>query len=466
MRTRKALAFVSVFAAAGAALSATTSVLPVAAKDSVIAQAARGQLRPARIPITVNAGGTKSATVQTYRTMPFFSGGTLDAAKAALDARDTAGNTGAPAAGPAGTVKPAQINGNGSQSGDQSGTLGMSLGTLGCSQRLGSNDGSETNKQANAEVRGNVRVNQDCTYRRQAEEMIAFNPTNPNNLLAGQNDSRVGFNQCGIDFSTDNGKSWGDLLPPFRQKLNDPATQEPSSSDPNRHTIQGGDGTFHTYDAGSDPALAFDSRGNSYFSCVGFDVASNASLLYVTQSPASAQGSFFFNLSSFGKTFVVAEDNSPLVFHDKNMISADKNPNSPNRDNVYVTWTVFKFGANCLGGTDAAPTFCESPIFGSMSTDGARHWSTPEEISGTSDALCSFGNFFDTTESPGLAISTRARTRSCSRTATSRWCSTTATPRPTTRTLRPWAFIAIPPGTRSPGRRTSTAPPPRSLDAT
>jgi hypothetical protein len=34
-----------------------------------------------------------------------------------------------------------------------------------------------------------------------------------------------------------------------------------------------------------------------------------------------------------------------------------------------------------------------------MSTDNGQHFSTPELISGTSDTLCSFGNFFDPTES-------------------------------------------------------------------
>ncbi|MDQ1725506.1 MAG: hypothetical protein QOG52_2534, partial [Frankiaceae bacterium] len=32
----------------------------------------------------------------------------------------------------------------------------------------------------------NTRVNQDCTARRQAEEQIAVNPDDPNNLIAGQ----------------------------------------------------------------------------------------------------------------------------------------------------------------------------------------------------------------------------------------------------------------------------------------
>jgi hypothetical protein len=67
---------------------------------------------------------------------------------------------------------------------------------------------------------------------------------------------------------------------------------------------------------------------------------------------------------------------------------------SPNRDNVYVTWTVFKFSPDCLGGSDTAPAFCENPIYGSMSTDHGQTWSAPQEISGTSP-LCSFGNFFN-----------------------------------------------------------------------
>src|SRR5262249_47362058 len=61
----------------------------------------------------------------------------------------------------------------------------------------------------------NIRVNQDCSLRRQAEEVIAVNPTNPSNLIAGQNDSRVGFNHCGYDFSFDGGRTWGDMIPPF-----------------------------------------------------------------------------------------------------------------------------------------------------------------------------------------------------------------------------------------------------------
>ncbi|HET7477695.1 MAG TPA: hypothetical protein VFJ97_16950 [Dermatophilaceae bacterium] len=242
----------------------------------------------------------------------------------------------------------------------------------------------------------NVRVNQDCTFRRQAETEIAANPTNGANLVAGQNDSRVGFNQCGIDYSVDGGQTWGDLLPPFRQKLNNPQAQLPTKADPNRHTLTGTPGTFHTYDAGSDPTVAFDSQGRAFFSCIIFDLASNANGLYVTQSPANAHGSYFFNVGSplGDRAFMVAEDNSPNVFHDKQFIAADTFTSSRNRDNVYVTWTVFRFSPKCRGGTPDAPAFCSSPIYGSMSTDHAVTWSTPQQISGRSP-LCHFGNAFD-----------------------------------------------------------------------
>jgi hypothetical protein len=232
-------------------------------------------------------------------------------------------------------------------------------------------------------------VNQDCTYRRQAEEEITFNPADPNNLAAGQNDSRLGFNQCGYDFSTDNGKGWGDDNPPFRQKVNAPAFEEPTAADPNRHTIAGGDGTFHTYDAGSDPAVTFDSRGRAFFSCIGFDIFYNAALLYVTQSPIGAEGSFYRNLAMFGRNFVVAEDNDARAFHDKEFIIADTYASSPNRDNVYVTWTVFNF--TC--GPDQTG-YCSSEIYGSMSTNNGVTWSTPQVISGSNSNLCRFGDFF------------------------------------------------------------------------
>src|SRR5947207_1137148 len=197
-------------------------------------EAALGKLKPAKLTETTSTGATVT------KTMPFLSDATLAAAQDAYcseavvpncDERaeaadgDSGGDIGLDAAG----------------GGGQTATGGGPAHSLGCGGRTSN---------------GNTRVNQDCTYRRQAEEEQVYSPADPNNIVSGQNDSRVGFNQCGFDFSTNNGKNFGDELPPFRQKVNFPATQEPIAGDPNRHTIEGGDGTFHTYDAGSDPALA------------------------------------------------------------------------------------------------------------------------------------------------------------------------------------------------------------------
>jgi hypothetical protein len=325
-------------------------------RHDVLKAAATGELRRPTIRIQVTRNGT---TTTIARALPSISGAAIVTEQQALcpgkivpncDERSQAADAGA--------------------SGNFGLDNGSSPGTLGCSQR---------DSQANA------RVNQDCTYRRQAEENITYSVADPNNLVAGQNDSRVGFNQCGIDFSTNNGGSWGDMLPPFRQHLNDPQDSAPN-------TVNGDPGTFHTYDAASDPVNATDSQGRSFFSCVTFDIASNASGLFVTESPLGAKGSFYYNVPEVGRTFIAAEDNSGLVFHDKNWIAADHYTRSPNRDNVYVTWTVFKYGAKCAGGTDTAPAQCESPIYGSMSTDHGHTWSAPAEISGTSPTLCSFGN--------------------------------------------------------------------------
>lgn len=320
--------------------------------------AATGKLKPAELPVTSNLRTSGPLT----KKLPFISNGTIVAAHEALSAAE---------------IRAEGVDG---QDAGSFADIGQGNNTLGCGDRLGSHD-------------NNIRVNQDCTFRRQAEEKIVFNPANPRNLLAGANDSRVGFNQCSIAWSTDGGDTWGDLLPPFRQKLNNPAGETPTASDPNSHTILGGPGTGHTYDVGSDPAMAFDSQGRGFFTCVAFDVSTNADMVYVAQSPLGAQGSFFRNIGASSRRFVVVEDNNPDVVHDKPFNTADIFPGSPNRDNVYVTWTVFRFGCTPAG-------FCSSPIFGSMSTDHGLTFSTPEEISGNSPTLCFSGNFFDSSRNP------------------------------------------------------------------
>jgi len=135
-----------------------------------------------------------------------------------------------------------------------------SLGTQGCQNTF------------KAKGLENIRVNQDCSLRRQAEEVVVTNPTNPKNVIAGQNDSRIGFNHCGYAWSLDGGDSWGDQVPPFYQFV-------------------GGDG--HTFDACSDPTATFDSQGNAYVGGVLFDITSAASAFVVAKSNAGIGGAFY-----------------------------------------------------------------------------------------------------------------------------------------------------------------------------
>lgn len=320
---------------------------PSVARANALQRAASGQLRQTFIDV----GNGKR------RALPTFSAGLVDSASA------SSGTAAAPNTQAAPNVQAAP---NAAQS-----------GTLGCSNR----------NPAPSSLH-NVRVNQDCTYRVQAEEGIAFNPAAPNNLIAGMNDERQGFNLGAFAYSFDNGATWGDGPPPFYQKINDPSQEKATKSDPNNHTITGLPGNGFTYDGGSDPMLTFDSEGRAFDGLVAFDrVAGNGGAVMVTQSPVGADGTFYFTPDAFSRNFVVVEDNDPTIVHDKPFIRADTFTDSPNHDNVYVTWTVFR--ANSSGNVT------QSPIYGSMSTDHGLTWSTPEKISGKSSSLCFFGNLFD-----------------------------------------------------------------------
>src|SRR5256714_1778807 len=121
----------------------------------------------------------------------------------------------------------------------------------------------------------NVRANLDCGYRFQSEEWVAVNPTDPQNIVASQNDSKLNGNSTGVDFSTDGGNHWGDSVLPVR-----------------RHNIDGAPGGVWSWDAYSDPAHAFDSHGNLYYTALGFDFAQDGfDGLFVWKSNSCLKGS-------------------------------------------------------------------------------------------------------------------------------------------------------------------------------
>jgi hypothetical protein len=216
----------------------------------------------------------------------------------------------------------------------------------------------------------NIRVNQDCTLRRQAEEWVGVNPLDFDNVLAGQNDSMVGFNHCGYDWSLDKGQRWGSVgtqPPPFYQEL-----------------FVTGD----TADACSDPAGTFDHLGNAYVTGVFFDVADFESAIWVAKSNYPIKGRLYHEprrIDAFQeyRTAVMgqpASDADPNIFHDKELMVADSRDTSPKKGRVYVTWTRFQAISVFPGQI--------SPIVFSQSTDGGATWSPAVVISGASSAFC------------------------------------------------------------------------------
>jgi hypothetical protein len=222
----------------------------------------------------------------------------------------------------------------------------------------------------------NPRVNQDCTLRRQAEEQVTVNPADGTNVIAGQNDSRVGFNKCGFDYSLNSGVTWGDGQPPFYQHLSP---------------------IGHVYDAGSDPAVTVDGTGRAWFSCVLFDVASNASAVAATRSTVALKGSAYSNIGAGASPFIVAETASGEHFFDKEFIAADWRGG---HTEVYITFTDFQASANCKRSFNRGG-FCASPIMLSKWTGSA--WTTPIEISGHSSTLCVGGATFSNKQANGDA---------------------------------------------------------------
>ena len=175
----------------------------------------------------------------------------------------------------------------------------------------------------------------------QSETSITVNPNNSNALVGGSNEIfRLPMRGY---FSSDGGKNWGavDLpLPP-------PATTN---------------GT----DFGSDPGVAFDTRGNVYYSYI---------VVFFNRFFKSIQGTEMAvaKSSDGGKTWPQVTffnfNSGTGQFNDKPMIAVDSNLLSPFRDSVYVAWDNASFNAGKSSANNA--------LLFARSTDGGQSFSRP-----------------------------------------------------------------------------------------
>ena len=168
---------------------------------------------------------------------------------------------------------------------------------------------------------GNVDVSNECGP--QSETYITLNPNAPSQLTGGSNEIfRLPMRAY---FSFDGGGNWGGVDVPLPPPLS---------------------GTNDTR-FGSDPSLAFDTRGSVFYSFIvvffsaafnapGHGVGINGTELAVARS--SDGGSTWPQLTDF--SFEGGENH----FNDKPMITVDQS-NSPSRDNVYVAWDAASGGS-------------------------------------------------------------------------------------------------------------------------
>jgi hypothetical protein len=124
------------------------------------------------------------------------------------------------------------------------------------------------------------------------------------------------------------------------------------------------------YDAGGDPALAFDSHGNVYYAGLGFNRESAPNTVAVNKGTFDGSGQLSWEPQVF-----INPTTSPAVLNDKEWIGVDWHVSSPFRDRVYVSWTRYIFNAN-------NGSYVQSPIAFVYSTDGGQTFSAPQNISG------------------------------------------------------------------------------------
>jgi len=168
-------------------------------------------------------------------------------------------------------------------------------------------------------VGDNVDVSNECGP--QSETYITLNPRKPRMLAAGSNEIyRLPMRGY---FSSDSGATWGGVdlpLPPPLQGTNDT-------------------------DFASDPTLAFDTRGNLFYGYIVVFFGNGGGVKGTEMGVArSADGGRTYPSVTF-----FSFENGSSRFNDKPMITADTNPNSPFRDNVYIAWDAAAGGTSSGG---------------------------------------------------------------------------------------------------------------------
>jgi hypothetical protein len=185
-------------------------------------------------------------------------------------------------------------------------------------------------------------------------EFITLNPAQPKTLAAGSNDIfRLPMRGY---FSANGGANWGGVdlpLPP------------PKGS--------------NGIDFGSDPTLAFDTRGNLFYGYIVVFFGNGAGVNGTEMAVARSKDG--------GKTYpfvtYFSVEGGSNHFNDKPMMTADTNANSPFRDNIYIAWDA-AVGGSTGGGIRVGSSSDHGATFNVTRADDP---SGPGRSIGTSPAV-------------------------------------------------------------------------------
>ncbi|MFL5954067.1 MAG: sialidase family protein [Gaiellaceae bacterium] len=182
----------------------------------------------------------------------------------------------------------------------------------------------------------NIDASHECGS--QSETSIAINPANTKNVIAGSNEiQRLPMRAM---YSTDNGKTFTGVDLPLA---------------PPR--------TNNGFDFGSDPGVAFDSKGNAYYSYIIVFFSSGGSINGTEMAVArSTDGG-----ASWTPTFFAAQTGDGQ-FNDKPMITVGAN------DRIYVAW-------DNATGSSSSPTNGNNIVL-SYSDNHGESFSNPVSVSG------------------------------------------------------------------------------------